>query len=389
MALEQNLRPAIDASTTLMTTKAKKILTIVIGLVAGVWLTIYGGKQLVNCKRLATRGKTTTGHVTDMTDWVSGRFHRHTYYLTVDFQPDGGAAINEKVMVSHETYESTGIGGTVKVFYLAEDPTICAAGEKVDMRYSNVLWGIGVLAVAVYLIKTFNHPGSLEEVAENIEKHFSRLQAPKYEYAPANAAEFTEVDQAFYDDARQQMEQQGYAMLADEENTTLRNGGMVRTFLRRMLNRDQTVTATLYHFKSKARPDKQYKVLDLETSFSNGRFMTTTNAAKAGGFDYPPEIDAFFLPSDTPLDAVMQAHEFRVKKFLSENPGAQAARVGSIEEVHRIGDEVQRIKAEFRSQKGLTKAELERISGKSGSQIDELAAILARRHEERRTGAAH
>jgi hypothetical protein len=366
--------------------KAKKILAIVGAFVAGVLFIIYGGRELINSRKLADRGKATTGHVTDMYDWVSGRLRHHTYYLTVNFQPESGSAVSKKITVSEGTYESTGIGGTVKVFYLAEDPTICAAGEKVDMRYGNLLWGIGVLAIAVYLIKTFNHPSTLEEVAENIEKSFSRIQVPKYEYAPANAAEFTEVDQAFYVDARQRMEQQGYAMLADEENTTLRNAGMVRTFLRRMLNRDQTVTATLYHFKSKARPDKQYKILDLETSFSNGRFMLTTNAAKAGGFDYPPQIDAFFLPADAPLEAVMQAHDFRAKKFLTENPGAQAARVGSIEEVHRIGDEVQRIKADFRSQKGLSKAELERITGKSGEQIDEIAAILARRHEGRRAG---
>jgi hypothetical protein len=36
----------------------------------------------------------------------------------------------------------------------------------------------------------------------------------------------------------------------------------------------------------------------------------------------------------------------------------------------------------------LNEAELERISGKTGSQIDELAAILARRHEERQAGIA-
>jgi hypothetical protein len=254
------------------------------------------------------------------------------------------------------------------------------------MRYSNLLWGFGVLAVAVFLIKTFNQPGTLEEVADNIEKSFSRLQQTKYEYAPANPADFKEVDLAFYDDARQRMEQQGYALLADEENVSLRNSSMVRTFLRRMLNRDQTAIATLYHFKSKTQPGKQFKVLDLDASFSNGRFMLTSNAAAVGKFDYPAEIDAFFLPSDTPLEAVLQAHQFRVNKFLTENPGAQAARVGSIEEVHRLGNEVQRIKAEYRSQKGLTKAELERISGKTGSQIDELAAILARRHEQRRAG---
>ncbi len=272
------------------------------------------------------------------------------------------------------------------MFYLAEDPTICAAGDKVDMRYSNLLWGFGVLAVAVFLIKTFNQPGTLEEVADNIEKSFSRLQQTKYEYAPANAADFTEVDQAFYDDARQRLEQQGYTLLADEENVSLRNTNMARTFLRRMLSRDQTAIATLYHFKSKAQPNKQFKVLDLETSFSNGRFMLTTNAAKAGGFDSPPEIDAFFLPADAPLEAVMQSHQFRVTKFLTENPGTQAVRLNGMEDVHRAGNEMQRIKAEYRSQKGLTKAELERISGKSGEQIDELAAILARRHEQRRAG---
>jgi len=234
----------------------------------------------------------------------------------------------------------------------------------------------------------FRQPANTEEAAEQIEDHLKRLKQACFEYAPADARDFKHLDLAFYDENRRHLEQQGYGYLADQENISLRNPGSARTFLRFLVNRDQTVIAVLYHFKRRGFPARESKVLDLESWFSNGSFVCTSNAEMAGKLDYPAAIDSFFLPANTPLDALLLAHERRVSNFLARNPGVSAIRINGMEDVRRAGDELQRIKAEFRSQTGISKAELERIAGKTGPQIDELHATLTERQARQRVGSA-
>ncbi|HEX4644701.1 MAG TPA: hypothetical protein VH598_03760, partial [Verrucomicrobiae bacterium] len=180
------------------------------------------------------------------------------------------------------------------------------------------------------------------------------------------------------------LEELGYSFVTNQENITLRqNKGSAPAMLRYLLSRDQTTVAILYHHKRTAIPAKDSKVLDLETWFANGSFVVTGNAAMAGKFDSPPAIDSFFLPALSSIDEVMQAHEGRVNNFLAQNPGVAAVRLNGLEDVRRVGDELQRIKSEYRSAAGLSKAELERLARRTGPEIDELHAILARRHAER------
>ncbi len=358
--------------------KTKSILFILGAFALAIFLGIVGVRELIHSKQLAARGKTVTGHVVDGEDDVSGRMHTHTYYLTVNFKPDAGNPITKKVKVNHTTYEAANVGGPIKVWYLPEDPTICAAGEKVDIRYGTIFLAVVFVGFGIFLIVTFN---SADKTAERIEKQASILSVPRFEYAPANPENFKQLDMEFYNQGQRWLESMGYTFVADEENLTVRNNSGTQCMLRRLISRDRTTLATFYHFK---KFGKDAKVLDLETWASNGSFVCTSNAASAGKLDYPPQIDAYFFPAETPLDAVLQGHEGRLNTFYAQNPGVSAYALSGVEDMRRMGDEMQRIKSEFRSGRGVSRDELERIAGKSSPMIDDVAQALEQRQAAKR-----
>lgn len=143
--------------------------------------------------------------------------------------------------------------------------------------------------------------------------------------------------------------------------------------------------ADLYHFVPKfplrVLGAKPAKVLDLETWFSDGAFVCTSNAEMAGKLDSPPAIDALRLPAGTTWDMLLETHQRRVGKYLAAHPGVKPVRLEGMADVRRAQDEQQRIKAEFRKRTGLSKTELERMAGTQGRGVDRLHDALTEQRE--------
>ena len=325
--------------------KTKSVLLIIGSFVLAIFLAAVGVRDLIHSRQLIARGKSTMGRVVDGEDQVSGRLRTHTYYLTVNFKPEEGVPVTKKVAVSHTVYDHTEIGGPVKVWYLAEDPTICAAGDKVETRYGSILLSLVFVGAGIFLVVTFNK-GSDDDGAK-LGERLGLLTVPGFEYAAANPDDFKQLDMEFYNQGRLWLESLGYVFLGDDENLTVSKASGRRTLLRRMASADRTILATLYHFK--APLGKESKVLDLETWETSGGFVCTSNAAAAGKFASPPQIDASYLPSDTPLDAVLHGHIARLNAFYAQHPGVSAYGISGIEDARRLANEMQRIKSEFRS----------------------------------------
>jgi hypothetical protein len=208
----------------------------------------------------------------------------------------------------------------------------------------------------------------------------------KFEYAIVNAADFPHLDLAFYDQTQKFLEGHGFTWLGDKENVTIRKSTGLSLFIRVMISQDKTIMAGIYHFKRKGLTGtKEARVLDLESWFNNGHFVTTSNAEQAGHFDSPPTIDACHLPNNTPQEQILQTHLNRFQAFISRHPGVQPYGLPTLEDTQNAQDELQRIKAEFRSQAGLSKAELERISGGSSPAVDAVHAKLEERQTQQRT----
>ena len=133
-----------------------------------------------------------------------------------------------------------------------------------------------------------------------------------------------------------------------------------------------------------------FRILELQTQFTNGAFLTTSNAEAAGKLDSPPGVDALRLPAQTSLDAIFAAHGQRVSASLTTNPGVAAVRLSSPEDVHRSQNVLQQIKAAFRKNAGISKEELQRLAGNrlGPEQIEALHADVQKIHGERNQTAA-
>ena len=97
----------------------KRLLTILAGGILGLFLLIFGCREYLEAKSLQTKGKSTTGEVTDSEE-RSGRRGRRKYYITVAFRTERAEQVNSRARVSKAIYDQASHARKVNVTYLAE-----------------------------------------------------------------------------------------------------------------------------------------------------------------------------------------------------------------------------------------------------------------------------
>jgi hypothetical protein len=361
--------------------RLKRYAVVTMLLVVGSYLIGDGARELRNSWRLSHEGRTTTGKVFDNSTFRSER--NTTYYLSVEFQAGKGLTLREKFEVSGGVYLKAIGSGTVTVHYLPYNPDICVAGDTVSIRFGWLLGGLGIFLAGVHVLWFFRYAG--RKVAE--------LCVEEHEFATVDARQFKHLDFAFYEQSQRLLETHGYRFLADREDLTFRRNNGLRIPLRVMVSREGVTAAGIYHLRQRwywrFLGLKDAKVLDLESKFSNGVWVITTNAQAAGALDQPPGVDAIHLSVDTCFETLIESHGKRVASFLNRHPGVEPARMETLEDVHRMQAELLKAKAEHRRRTGLTKPELQRISGKGPSQeMDILHDGISAGHEKQKGKAA-
>lgn len=124
----------------------KLYIAFIIALVGGPIFLCIGWKDYKDSKRLMAEGKATTGLVVDGVEKVS-RKGRHSYSLTVQYQPENGRARTAIRSVNKEVYQNAGETRVVKLHYLPSDPEIFQVGEKVETATEALSIG-GILLLA-------------------------------------------------------------------------------------------------------------------------------------------------------------------------------------------------------------------------------------------------
>jgi hypothetical protein len=246
------------------------------------------------------------------------------------------------------------------------------------LRYGNILWGFVFLFAAGYTLVYFRRPVDETEAAEDIGERVNTLALDHFEYISVKAEDFKNVDLAFYKSVQLGLEGHGFVYLDDQENVTLRKRNHLHTFIRYLLGPDQATMAAIYHFTMGL---KSAKVLDLETWFSDGCFVCTSNAENAGKLDSPPEVGALYLAAGTTWQALLETHQGRVSEYLQSHPGRRPVKLNGMTGIRRAQDAQQRIKSAFRKRQGLSKAELERIAGGSSPELDRIHDALTESRE--------
>lgn len=122
----------------------KRISTIVIGVIAGIVLVVFGAKDFLETKALKSKGKTAQAEVTNAEE-RSGRRGRKKYYVSVAFKTEGGEAITSRSKVPRSVYEQASATRKVNVTYLPEKPEAHRLGNEVSTEFGSILIGLAVI----------------------------------------------------------------------------------------------------------------------------------------------------------------------------------------------------------------------------------------------------
>lgn len=129
--------------------QVKRLITILAAGGLGVFLLIFGCKEFFETRSLQSKGKTTTGEVTDAEE-RSGRRGRRKYYLSVNFRTEQAQQINSRSRVSKAVYEQAAHSRKVNVTYLPTKPDVHRFGPDVKTDFVNIGIGVLVLGFAGY-----------------------------------------------------------------------------------------------------------------------------------------------------------------------------------------------------------------------------------------------
>jgi hypothetical protein len=222
----------------------------------------------------------------------------------------------------------------------------------------------------------------LRRSARSIQETLKKTYAARQERGLVNAADFPDLDLDFYEQGRRDLEQMGFTYLGDIENVTAKEAHPeCKTFMRTMLGRGGTVAACLYHPKFRIWMRlllwvvrmRVGRVVDLETEFSDGCFLCTSNAELAAKMSDPPQIRTHYVKAGTPIHVILEAHDRGVREYLEKEPELEPLAFHSLEEVLESSRREDAIRAAFRESVGwVTKEDLERCGGKDKSVAHEV-----------------
>ena len=174
--------------------------------------------------------------------------------------------------------------------------------------------------------------------ARKIRDLMKKVYVKEHEHRVVDAAEFRHLDLKYYARIAGELKANGFTMLGDIEDLTIRRAHpQLRTFIRCLANDDGTIVAGIFHvgFKGWLKVCqllgvvRSPKAFEFETEFSNGCFLLTSNTKS--GLAPPPQIMTEYLPSDASVVDLLRAHEKRVAEYLAQNADVHPVAIRSIQ----------------------------------------------------------
>jgi len=139
----------------------KKVLFLLAALIGGPVLIVAGIGEYKDSKQLQADGKVVTAQVVDAKETRS-RKGRHKYYITIEYQPEQGAAQRATSRVSSSDFSQAVTAKSVPVVYLPARPEVFQLGEKAETEYGSIVVGailtVGALGFLGFLF--FAHRSS-------------------------------------------------------------------------------------------------------------------------------------------------------------------------------------------------------------------------------------
>jgi hypothetical protein len=191
-----------------------------------------------------------------------------------------------------------------------------------------------------------------KRAAREIVENSKALYSAPHEFAEIRASDFRDLDHQFYNRAQAELEAFGFRHVADIEDLTVsRQMPAMRTFVRILIGDHRSTSAAIYHLKFRrfyrllqlirVLPQKPF-FIDLESEFSDGTFLATSNTRGTDLSGDVPGIQRQTFPAETPIGQLMAAHREEFGRQCQE--GRTATKVGCLAEVRAAQHRMQEAK---------------------------------------------
>jgi hypothetical protein len=264
-----------------------------------------------------------------------------------------------------------------------------------------VLTVVGTLAVLPYLILLIfklvvrrmlgNVADELSSVRDGFLKSGRQIVGANkamygeiHEYREATDADFTPLDRGRYESATQELAGLGFRHLGDLVDATIEKLTGVRPVIRTFASHDGTTLAGIYHLKTamlnRGAGGAVPFYCDLETEFSDGTFLSTSNSEGSDLTTPPPGLHKLRRPIGTPISEMLKDHEAEKQKLLAAKEGESCVASLTLADAIELQKRQQAAKNAFRKQIGyVDPEEVRRIANQTeeGAVIADAAADAA------------
>lgn len=209
-----------------------------------------------------------------------------------------------------------------------------------------------------------------KQAAQKLLQTFQTLYSHPHVYRQVNPIQFPRVNHKFYEFSQASLEKFGFQKLADIENVTVNSTlpEECRTFIRVAISSNQTTIAGIYHIPSKKgswlirlilflnRSPKSY-VIDLETEFSDGSFLVTSNAAGSAQIKHEiSNLHQQIFPANTAIEILYNAHQKALQDRIK--PGSvEPLIVQAVRDVENFQHRLHILKSSYRQSIGFLNSE--------------------------------
>ena len=190
-------------------------------------------------------------------------------------------------------------------------------------------YAIVIIIIALFVLTAFIQRFQIKRGARKILKNQKALYSMDHEYVSVDPSSFRRLDLPWYDRTRSALEGFGYRFVDDLEDVTITTRfPSMRTFIRCMVSGDGSTVAGMYHFKPRGLivialllggMNSQYRILDLETEFSDGTFLCLSNSRGVDRTGDVPGIRRVQLQPSTPFPEMLEQHKSEIQHILTAN----------------------------------------------------------------------
>jgi len=248
---------------------------------------------------------------------------------------------------------------------------------------------LGWLVLGLALLWFFRPQQQAAKGAEKLKTLIRDTHQPRQEYAEVDLGRFPHLDQRFYESIRSEAEALGFVFIGDLENRTANGLGLMKPTVIRQLTDRNGITVGAYNYQgiglaSWLMPGmRSTRTIDLETEFSDGTYVGTSNAWSARHLERPPEIFMTFRTMETGLRALLDEHRRRLKAHIDQRPDRTVREVLSLDDAIESNHRMNALKAAFQAarQHRLTRDELRGLAKDNwapgtGQAADDVADVL-------------